>query len=78
MNFNQHFINYDTHNHSYYRVPDGTQLINDIQKAINAEYSAITCYEKLAKMAPTKDEKDKILEIQNDEKRHFEEFRNIY
>ena len=40
-------------------MPNDTQLVNDIQKAINAEYSAIACYEKLAKMAPPKDERNK-------------------
>ncbi|SET23338.1 Rubrerythrin [Oceanobacillus limi] len=55
-----------------------TQLLNDIQKAVNAEYSAIACYEKLARMAPTQGERDRILEIQKDEKRHLEEFSNIY
>jgi len=54
------------------------QLVNDIQKAINAEYSAVACYEKLAKMAPTEDEKNRILEIQKDEIRHLEDFSKIY
>jgi rubrerythrin len=62
----------------FYRMALDTQLINDIQKAINAEYSAISCYEKLAKMAPAPDERDKILEIQKDEKRHLSEFSRIY
>lgn len=61
-----------------FRMPLDSQLINDIQKAINAEYSAITCYEKLAKMAPTPDERKKILEIQKDEKRHLREFSRIF
>jgi rubrerythrin len=55
-----------------------TRLINDIQKAINAEYSAVACYEKLARNAPTQQEKDRILEIQKDEKRHLKEFSSIY
>ncbi|MDY0404252.1 ferritin family protein [Virgibacillus sp. 179-BFC.A HS] len=54
------------------------QLINDIQKAIHAEYSAVACYEKLAKMAPTKEEKERIREIRKDEKRHLEAFSSIY
>lgn len=62
----------------YYRTAPNTQLLNDIQKAINAEYSAIACYEKLARMAPTQDERNKILEIQKDEKRHLEEFSRIF
>lgn len=64
--------------YDYYRLPNNTQIVNDIQQAINAEYSAVICYEKLAKMAPTKDEKNRILEIQQDEKRHLDEFSRIY
>jgi rubrerythrin len=66
---------------SYYnfdRTAPDTRLVPDIQKAINAEYSAVACYEKLAKMAPTPVEKNTILEIQKDEKRHLEEFSKIY
>lgn len=69
---------YDPHYNDFYRTAPDTQLINDIQKAINAEYSAVSCYEKLAKMAPTQDEKSKILEIQKDEKRHLAEFSKIF
>lgn len=74
MYSNQYGLNYD----DYYRMPIDIHLVNDIQKAINAEYSAVTCYKKLAKMAPTKEEKNKILEILKDEKRHLEEFNRIY
>jgi len=66
---------------SYYhfaRTASDAQLIPDIQKAIHAEYSAVACYEKLAKMAPTQNEKNIILEIQKDEKRHLEVFSRIY
>jgi len=63
---------------NFYRAIADNQLLNDIQKAINAEYSAISCYGKLAKLASTKDEENKILEIQKDEKRHLEEFSRIY
>jgi rubrerythrin len=68
---------YSNYYDSYRTAPD-LQLLNDIQKAINAEYSAVACYEKLAKMAPTEDARDKILEIQKDEKRHLAEFSSIY
>jgi rubrerythrin len=74
MYSNQYGLNYD----DYYRMPIDIHLLNDIQKAINAEYSAVTCYKKLANMAPTKEERNKILEIQKDEKRHFEEFNRIF
>ncbi|MFS0820896.1 ferritin family protein [Bacillus sp. 1P02SD] len=66
------------HDYDYYRMPNDTQLVNDIQKAINGEYSAIACYKKLAKMAPSNDERDRILEIRKDEVRHLEEFSRIY
>ncbi|MGM0844988.1 MAG: ferritin family protein [Bacillota bacterium] len=65
------------HNDWFRTAPD-THLLNDFQKAINAEYSAVACYEQLARLAPTQDERDKILEIQKDEKRHLEEFSRIY
>ncbi len=72
-------INYQgSLNNAYERMPDDYQLINDIQKAINAEYSAISCYAYLAKISPAKDVQEKILEIQQDEKRHLKEFSNIY
>jgi rubrerythrin len=53
-------------------------LMNDLTKSINGEYSAIICYERLAKHAPSSEEKKRILEIRNDEIRHFEAFANIY
>lgn len=76
MNINQQ---YDVPYHdAFYRMVPDTQLLKDIQKAINGEYSAIACYKKLASMTPTQDERDKILEIQKDEKRHLDEFSKIY
>ncbi len=74
----QYFYPYVPQYNDYYHMRDDSQLVNDIQKAINAEYSAVACYEKLSKLAPTEDEKNKILEIQSDEKRHLEEFSKIY
>ena len=53
-------------------------LAADIQKAINGEYSAIACYEKLAELAPTSFEREKIEEIRNDEQRHYDAFSSIY
>ncbi|WP_189655312.1 ferritin family protein [Bacillus sp. HNG] len=61
-----------------YRMPNDIQLVNDIQKAINGEYSAIACYKELARMAPTNDERDKILEIRKHEIHHLGEFNRIY
>ncbi|WP_226035212.1 ferritin family protein [Aquibacillus saliphilus] len=78
MYSNQDLNHHGTMYNAYYRMPNDISLVNNIQKAINAEYSAITCYEHLAKVAPTNDVKEKVLEIQKDEKRHFKEFSNIY
>ncbi|QNU37264.1 ferritin-like domain-containing protein [Geobacillus sp. 44B] len=54
------------------------KLIRDIEKAINGQYSAIQCYAKLAKMAPTDRERVQILEIRNDEIKHYQRFTQIY
>jgi rubrerythrin len=51
------------HLDGYSRVQENQSLIKDIQKAINGEYSAIACYKKLAKLAPTVEEKNRIREI---------------
>jgi rubrerythrin len=53
-------------------------LLKQTQMAINGEYSAIKCYEKLAKLAPTEEERNKILEIRNDEIRHFKQLVLLY
>ncbi len=78
MYSNHFFYNYNPNYNDHLRIVNDTQFIDDIQKAINAEYSAVDCYGKLANMAPTEDERKQILEIQNDEKRHMEEFSRIY
>ncbi|WP_141395201.1 MULTISPECIES: ferritin-like domain-containing protein [Bacillus] len=62
----------------YWRTTNDSILVSDIQKAINGEYSAVQCYEKLAEMAPTEKERDRILEIRKDEIRHLEEFSRLY
>ncbi|HYK74135.1 MAG TPA: ferritin-like domain-containing protein [Pseudoneobacillus sp.] len=54
------------------------KLINDLEKAINGEFSAIQCYAQLAKMAPTEMERKRIIEIRKDEKRHLRHFSTIY
>lgn len=78
MYSNQYYQYVPQNNADNFRKTNEDSLIKDIQTAINAEYSAIACYQKIANMAPTKDEKNQILEIQKDEKRHLEEFSNIY
>ena len=62
MYSNQNYNHYGLYDNNYDRTTNDTQLVNDIQKAINAEYSAVACYEKLAKQAPTQDERNIILE----------------
>lgn len=54
------------------------KLIKDIEKAINDEYSAIQCYEKIAQLARTEKEKKQILEIREDEQKHYKQFVQIY
>ena len=49
-----------------------------IEKAINGEYSAIACYQKLVKAASSDEEKKVIGEIREDEIKHFREFSQIY
>lgn len=55
-----------------------TEIINDITKSINGEFTAIYCYELLANQAPNTEMKNRILEIRNDEIRHYETFWHIY
>ncbi|XRG79423.1 ferritin-like domain-containing protein [Rossellomorea sp. GAMAL-10_SWC] len=54
------------------------KLMNEIEKAINGEYSAISCYTKLANMAKDKNERKIILEIKEDEIKHYNQFVSIY
>lgn len=55
-----------------------TQLVSNIKKAINGEFSAIHCYEKLAKMTHSEKERKQILEIRKDEIKHFQQFSQVY
>ena len=63
---------YSSNYYDWYRQND--KLIRDIEKAINGEFSAINCYAKLANMAPNTAERNQILEIRNDEIKHFHQF----
>lgn len=66
---------------SYYydfRAAPDAALIDDIAKAINGEFSAIACYEQLAKLAPNEEQRNQILEIRNDEIHHYQIFSHIY
>lgn len=68
----------------FYRMPHHISpsangaLLADIAKAIDGEYSAIVCYEQLAGLAPTKKDTSRILEIRNDEIRHYRTFSQLY
>ncbi|MDI3409640.1 ferritin-like domain-containing protein [Bacillus sonorensis] len=55
-----------------------SRLIKDIGKAINGEHSAVICYQKLAQMAANPEIKKQILEIRQDEIRHFNTFLAFY
>ncbi|BFH65673.1 ferritin-like domain-containing protein [Paenibacillus azoreducens] len=64
----------------YYRPstnPDAA-LAGDLIKAINGEYSAIICYDQLAKLAPAGEARSRILEIRKDEIKHLHFFQQEY
>ncbi|WP_419880633.1 ferritin-like domain-containing protein [Peribacillus sp. B-H-3] len=60
------------------RATQDAQLINDLMQAINGEYSAIACYRQIAKNASSEKQRNRILEIRKDEKRHLNIFSSIY
>lgn len=63
----------------YARQPStNMKIVSDISKAINGEYHAIHCYEQLANQAPNLEIKNRILEIRNDEIRHYHLISHIY
>ncbi|EKN70180.1 hypothetical protein BABA_06516 [Neobacillus bataviensis LMG 21833] len=53
-------------------------LVQDVEKAINGEYSASECYARLANLAPSKKVREQILEIRQDEIKHYQQFVQIY
>ena len=56
----------------HYATPSSdANLVCDLMKAINGEYHGICFYEQLAKQAPNETVHKQILEIRNDEIRHF-------
>lgn len=57
---------------------ESPEIIKDIKRAINAEYSTILCYQKIADRAPAESIRKRILEIQKDEKKHFQVFNHLY
>lgn len=54
------------------------EFIRDVEMAVNGEYSAIQCYQRLAGMAPNQEQRNLILEIRNDEIRHYHYFTQLY
>jgi rubrerythrin len=54
------------------------KLISDVEEAINGEYSAINCYARLANLTSNENEKNRILEIRQDEIKHYNQFVQIY
>lgn len=58
--------------------PRKKELIPLIKKAMDGEYSAISCYKQLEHLAPTQKEKKIIHEIRKDEIRHLNTFSAIY
>jgi rubrerythrin len=67
---------YTNYYDAMYRQPN--KLISDVEKAVNGEYSAIHCYAKLAAMAKNEEERKRILEIRQDELKHFQHFQQVY
>lgn len=53
-------------------------LLTYLTTAINGEFTAIHFYEELAKLAPNEETERRILEIRQDEMRHFEAFAHAY
>lgn len=54
------------------------KFVSDLEKAINGEYSAIDCYAKLANLARNQTEREQILEIRQDEVKHYQQFVQLY
>lgn len=59
-------------------VYNDARFMKDLEKAINGEYSAIYCYAKLANLAEKENIRKQILEIRQDEIKHFQQFESIY
>lgn len=62
----------------YRNPPQHDRLVQETAKALNGEYSAILCYEQLAKLAHHEEERRRIMEIRSDEIRHYRVFSAIY
>ncbi|GER65862.1 hypothetical protein BpJC7_12570 [Weizmannia acidilactici] len=58
--------------------PQQAVFLANLIRAINGEYSAIACYEQIARRAPSPQFRDIIMEIRDDEIRHFQTFSGFY
>lgn len=68
----------DLYLHPYIPLFRNEKMRKDLERAINGEYSAINCYTKLANLASKEKERNQILEIRQDEIKHFQQFSQIY
>ncbi|MCY7753912.1 ferritin-like domain-containing protein [Bacillus haynesii] len=64
--------------HPAYPARQNDRLIKNLEKAVNGEHSAVVCYQKIAQKAPDSKTKQQILEIRQDEIRHFNAFLTFY
>ena len=62
----------------YTLQPMSSNILMDLEKAIDGEYNAIFFYERLAQLAPNEEIRTRILEIRKDEMRHFQGFSYIF
>lgn len=66
------------HQVSNRKIIDKKNIVRDLEKAINGEYSAIICYRLLSSQAADEKSKKIIDEIRKDEERHLEVFSQAY
>lgn len=65
-------------NQNSMQTSSSTEVFDDMLKALDGEFTAIACYELLANQAQNDDIKKRILEIRNDEIRHYESIWYLY
>ncbi|MFA9560119.1 ferritin family protein [Evansella sp. AB-rgal1] len=53
-------------------------FLNDLKKAIDGEYTAVTWYKTMEKMAPTNKQKEKLKLIRKDEEKHYNQFSYLH
>ncbi|MGV2643583.1 ferritin-like domain-containing protein, partial [Clostridium perfringens] len=58
--------------------PQLQEALNDIKKAVQGEREDELFYDYLISVAPTREEKEIIASIRDDERRHNQIFRRIY